>query len=67
MGSSSTTVVQCGHRQMGIQAKKFKADGSLERYKARLVLCGFTQRPGVDFAKTFSQVIKPAKFELFCH
>jgi len=51
----------------GYSSKKFKADGSLERYKARLVLCGFTQRPGVDFAKTFSQVIKPAKFELFCH
>jgi len=27
---------------------KFKADGSLERYKARWVLRGFTQRPGVD-------------------
>jgi hypothetical protein len=39
---------------------KFKADGSLERYKARWVLRGFTQRPGMDFSETFSQVVKPA-------
>jgi hypothetical protein len=39
---------------------KFSADGTLERYKARWVLRGFTQRPGVDFAETFSSVVKPA-------
>jgi histone deacetylase 1/2 len=39
---------------------KFKADGSLERYKAIWVLRGFTQRTGVDFAEAFSPFVKPA-------
>jgi hypothetical protein len=38
---------------------KFHVDGSLDRYKARCVLCGFTQRPSVNYDKTFSSVIKP--------
>ncbi|WVZ53344.1 LOW QUALITY PROTEIN: hypothetical protein U9M48_004304, partial [Paspalum notatum var. saurae] len=39
---------------------KFKADGSLEWYKARWVLRGFTQCPSIDYDETFSPVVKPA-------
>lgn len=38
---------------------KFKEDGSLERYKAHLVAQGYTQVEGLDYAETFSLVIKP--------
>jgi hypothetical protein len=38
---------------------KFRADGSFEKYKARWVVRGFTQRAGVDFGETFAPMIKP--------
>jgi hypothetical protein len=39
---------------------KLRADETLDRYKARWVLQGFTQRPGVNYDETFSSVVKPA-------
>jgi histone deacetylase 1/2 len=37
---------------------KYKADGSLDKYKGWLVAKGFKQRYGIDYEDTFSPVIK---------
>ncbi|KAJ0519331.1 putative RNA-directed DNA polymerase [Helianthus annuus] len=47
-------------RFMWLFRHKFKADGSLERYKARLVVNGKSQTVGIDCDETFSPVVKPA-------
>ncbi|GJU98115.1 ribonuclease H-like domain-containing protein [Tanacetum coccineum] len=53
---TNVNLVRC----MWLFKHKFHADGSLSRYKARLVANGSTQQVGVDFDETFSPVVKPA-------
>ncbi|GMF48908.1 unnamed protein product [Phytophthora fragariaefolia] len=48
----------------GVFKKKTNADGSLDKYTARVVAKGFSQRFGDDYAETFSPVVRHSTVRL---
>ena len=45
---------------------KFRADGGVDKYKARVVAKGFSQREGVDYGETFAPVLKYKTLRVLC-
>ncbi|XP_021999438.1 uncharacterized mitochondrial protein AtMg00810-like [Helianthus annuus] len=51
-------------RSLWLFKHKYRSDGSLERYKARLGCDGRKQQTGIDCGETFSPVVKPSTIRL---
>ncbi|MCO5560687.1 hypothetical protein L7F22_014304 [Adiantum nelumboides] len=47
-----------------ILRKKLHVDGSVSRYKARLLARGFSQVPGMDYGETFLPVLRITTFRV---
>jgi hypothetical protein len=53
--------IPSGRKTIGLKfvfKVKYNPDGSVERYKTRLVAQGFSQRDGVDYFETYSPTVK---------
>lgn len=46
---------------------KRRADGIIGRYKAKLVVQGFTQTFGIDYEQTLHQLLSLIVLKFYCH
>ena len=53
-------------RSKGVFKKKFLETGELDKYKYRLVGCGYSQVEGVDFFETSASVVSIVVVRIFC-
>ena len=43
---------------------KYNKDGTIERFKSRFVVCGYSQRHGVDYDQAFSATMRMTSFRV---
>ena len=69
VANGTWTLVPSSHSQNVVGNKwvfrvKRKANGTVDKFKTRLIAKGFHQRLGVDFKETFSLVNKPTTIRI---
>ena len=60
-GTWTVTQLPSGKKALGLKCVykiKHKSDGSVEQFKARLVILGNHQKKGIDYTKTFAPIVK---------
>jgi hypothetical protein len=69
MGTWQAADLPVGHKAIPskwVFKRKLTATGSIERYRARLVLQGFRQVYGIDYSAVFAPVVRASTVRLFC-
>jgi hypothetical protein len=56
LASQASNIIDC----KWVYKMKRKADGTIDRHKARLMVKGFKQHYGIDYEDTFSLVVQAA-------
>ena len=47
-----------------VYAIKYKADGTVDKFKSRFVVCGYSQVAGIDYDQSFSSTLRATSFRM---